>query len=229
MHDDARRIRLALYTIALLLALNGMSAMYALGWRAIACNVGVVLVLDCIYIIRYRDAQVGRWLLLGLAAGSVELLTDRWLVGTHTLVYPSDEPMIWASPAYMPLAWAVVLVQMGLIGDWLRPRQGWLPATLLTALLAGINLPMYEHLAKDANYWFYQFTPMFLNTPYYIICAEFLLALPLVGLGAMAARMRLRWSLSLGVVEGLWMFPIALLAFWLLGPCTGAVIQWPCR
>jgi len=229
MYDEARRIRFALSTMALLLALNGVSAIYALGWRAITFNVGVVLVLDCIYILRYRDAQVGRWLLLGFAAGGVELLTDWWLVGTQTLVYPPDKPQIWASPAYMPFAWAVVLVQLGIVGDWLRPRQGWLAATLLTALIAGINIPIYEHLAKDAQYWFYQLTPMFLSTPYYIICAEFLLALPLVGLGAIAARLRPRWSLSLGVIEGLWMFPVVLFAFWLLGPCTGAVIQWPCR
>lgn len=228
MTGESRRIRFVLGSMALLLALNLIGSYNELGWKASTVNVSVVFLLDVAYILRYRDVHLGRWLLLGLTAGSVELLTDWWLVRTGTLVYPPHEPMIWASPAYMPVAWTVVLVQIGAVGSWLQQRQGMLRATLLSALISGINIPLYEHLAKDANYWFYQYTPMVLSTPYYIICAEFLLALPLVWLGLLAQRSQPFWSLGLGVLEGVWMFPVVVFAFWLLGPCSGAALQWPC-
>jgi Domain of unknown function (DUF6989) len=232
MHDvprETRRIQFVLGTMALLLALNVVSAVYELGWQAVTGNVALVLLLDGIYLMFSRDVQLGQWLLFGLAAGWVELCTDWWLVRSGTLVYPADEPMIWASPAYMPFAWAVILVQIGTLGAWLKQRSGFLQATLLTALLSGINIPIYEHLAKDAHFWFYQQTPMLFNAPLYVICAEFLLALPLVGMARVTRRARPVAALAVGAVEGLWMFPAVVVAFWLLGPCTGAVIQWPCH
>jgi hypothetical protein len=215
--------------MALLLALNAISAYYALGWQAITLSVTLILVLDGLYIVCCRDVQFSRWLLLGMAAGVVELYTDWWLVRTNTLVYPQDEPMLWASPAYMPLAWAVVLAQIGSVGAWLKQRYGLLRATLLTALISGINIPIYEHLATDANFWFYQYTPMLFNAPLYVICAEFLLALPLVWMTSITATARPHFTIVVGAIEGLWMFPVVLLAFRLLGPCVGAVIQWPCQ
>jgi hypothetical protein len=63
----------------------------------------------------------------------------------------------------------------------------------------------------------------------YVICAEFLLALPLAWMAGITATARPAFSLMIGALEGLWMFPVVLLAFWLLGPCVGAVIQWPCQ
>ena len=228
MQTDTQRIRFVLGTMALLLALNVLSAVYGLGWKAVTASVALILLLDGLYIVFCRDTQLGKWLLLGLAAGWVELCTDWWLVRTGTLVYPPDEPMIWASPAYMPFAWAVILVQIGSVGAWLKQRYGLLQATVLTALISGINIPIYEHLAKDAHFWFYQQTPMLFNAPLYVICAEFLLALPLVWMAEVITTARPTRSLVVGAVEGLWMFPAVVFAFWLLGPCTGAVIQWPC-
>jgi hypothetical protein len=215
--------------MGLLLALNVVSAHYGLGWKAVTGNVAVILLLDGIYIFSSRDTQLGQWLLLGLAAGWVELCTDWWLVRTGTLVYPPAEPMIWASPAYMPFAWAVILVQIGAVGAWLKQRYGLVQATVLTACISGINIPIYEHLAKDAHFWFYQQTPMLFSAPLYVICAEFLLALPLVWMAGVTTKVRPVLSLAVGAVEGLWMFPVVVFAFWLLGPCVGAVIQWPCH
>jgi hypothetical protein len=215
--------------MGLLLALNVLSACYGLGWRAITASLALILLLDGIYMVAFRDLQLGQWLLFGLAAGFVELGSDWWLVRTGTLVYPPDEPMIWASPAYMPFAWAVVLAQIGVVGAWLKQRYGLLPATLLTALLSGVNIPIYEHLAKDAHFWFYQHTPMLFNAPLYVIGAEFFLALPLAGMaGAITTAHPVR-SLAAGVVEGLWMFSVVIFAFWLLGPCGSTVIAWPCQ
>jgi hypothetical protein len=229
MTAETRRLPFVLGTMGLLLTLNIISAYYALGWKAVTFNVLLILGLDCLYLVASQDRQLGRWLLLGLAAGGVELLADWWLVRTNTLVYPPDEPMVWASPAYMPLAWAVVLVQIGAVGAWLRQRYSFLLATLLTALIAGINIPIYEHLAKDANFWYYQYTPMLFNAPLYVICAEFLLALPLVWMIGLTAHARPALALAIGALEGLWMLPVVVFAFWLFGPCVGAVMQWPCQ
>lgn len=228
-HVESRRIRFVLFTMGLLLALNAIGAYKALGWKAITCNVALVFTLDCLYAWRYRDAHLGRWLLLGLTAGIVELFTDWWLVRTETLVYAPNEPMIWASPAYMPFAWAVVLVQLSAVGFWLYNRLGWCRATILIAVISSINIPIYEHLAKNAQYWFYQHTPMLFDAPYYVIAAEFLLALPLAWMAKRSVNRPLGWSVSLGVVEGAWMFPVVVFTFWLLGPCVGAVIQLTCN
>jgi hypothetical protein len=191
-------------------------------------NTALILLLDLLYIWRYRDAQVAQWLLLGLTAGWVELWTDAWLVRTGTLVYPPNEPMVAASPLYMPFAWAMVLTQIGIIGGWLRRRYPFLLATLLTALLSGINIPIYEHLARDANWWFYQHTPMLFQAPYYVICAEFLLALPLAWMAGGVAKLQPIRSVALGIVEGLWMFPVTVFAFVVFGSCTEAIIRLPC-
>lgn len=228
MQPESRRALFALSTIGLLLVLNIVSAVKSLGWRAVTCNTALILLLDLLYIWRYRDAQVAQWLLLGLTAGWVELWTDAWLVRTGTLAYPPNEPMVAASPLYMPFAWAMVLTQIGIIGGWLRRRYPLLLATLLTALLSGINIPIYEHLAKDANWWFYQHTPMVFQAPYYVICAEFLLALPLAWMADGVAKLQPTRSVALGIVEGVWMFPVTVFAFMVLGSCTEALIRLPC-
>lgn len=228
MSSMARRTVFALGTIALLLILNTISALYGLGWKSVTINTTLILLLDICYAWRYRDGHVVQWLLFGLSAGWVELFTDAWLVQTGTLLYPPDEPMIWLSPAYMPFAWTMVLTQIGLLGAWLRPRTSFLVATLLTALIAGINIPIYEHLAKGANWWFYHYTPMLFSAPYYVIAAEFLLALPLAGMASIVDKQRPLWSLAIGIVEGIWMLPATMVAFWVVGSCTQALIRLPC-
>jgi hypothetical protein len=59
--------------------------------------------------------------------------------------------MIVASPAYMPFAWAVILLQMAAVATWLRGRMPVPLAAVVTGLFCGLNIPLYEHLAKDAN------------------------------------------------------------------------------
>lgn len=223
LEADTRRIRFVLFTMVLLLGLDIACAQLSPGWKSITFNTALILILDGLYIARYRDGQLARWLLFGLAAGWVELLIDRWFVGTGTLVYPVDEPHIWASPAYMPFAWAMVLVQLGAVGAWLRQRLPFFLATALTAVIFGINIPIYEHLAKGARWWWYEQTPMLFDAPYYVILAEFLLALPLVWVAGVIADAPCRRSVLLGVAEGFWMLLVGVFAFWLLGPCTGSV------
>ena len=229
--DDAgsRRLKFVLFTMVLALALNGVSAAGRLGWQSATAITALVLVLDVLFVWRYRDAILGHWLLLGLIAGVLELAADWWLVArTGTLVYPGAEPHLWVSPAYMPLAWGTVLAQVGVIAAWLRTRLSLGAATLVTAAVSAAYIPVYEHLARSALWWHYRDTPMLSFAPYYIIAGEFLVALPLAAMAPAIARARPGLSAGLGLLEGAWMLPAFMLAFRVVGPCAGALVQFAC-
>ncbi|MEM8931301.1 MAG: hypothetical protein AAGE94_09010, partial [Acidobacteriota bacterium] len=84
-------------------------------------------------------------------------------------------------------------------------------------------------IAKDANWWFYQDTPMLFNAPYYIIFGEFLVGLPLVWIAiAHERRRQTSWAIGTGVFVGLFILAAYYLTWWLVGPCTGSVIQFAC-
>jgi hypothetical protein len=207
----AMRFRFVVFTMVLLVVLNTLAAvtpLRVLGWRAVTFNSALILLLDVLFAWRHRDREIAGWLLFGIIAGVIELGTDWWLVAkTHTLTYPSGEPMLWASPAYMPFAWAMILTQVGVVGAWLARRHGLAVATIATALIGGVNIPLYEHLAKGANWWAYHDTPMLFDAPYYVIAAEFLLALPLPWMARRVVTGSVGPAIVLGVVEGLWMYP----------------------
>jgi len=93
------------------------------GWPvAAALSYGeALLVLG--YVLWKRDRLIGALLLFGLVVGLGELPSDAFSVCVkHTLVYAPGEPMIWASPLYMPFTWVAVMVQMGFIAWWLCQR-----------------------------------------------------------------------------------------------------------
>jgi hypothetical protein len=227
LNRDAKFIFLSIFWM---LALNIPADLYALGWKSAAFNTCLTLVVFGLYSLRYKKSYLPRWLAFGFAAGVTELAADWWLVNsTKSLVYPVDEPMLVVSPLYMPLAWTVVLLQGGVIAQWLASRMAPYKAALLSALLCSVNIPLYEHLAKDANWWYYRDTPMVFNAPYYIIVGEFLIGLPLVWMALhLAKRKALVGSLSLGVLQGVVIFIAYVIAWWLVGPCTGSVVQFPC-
>ena len=125
-----------------------------------------------------QDALLGRFLLFGLLAGFTELSADAWLVDyTRTLDYSiGGGPMIWRSPLWMPLAWEVVAVQFGYIGLRLWGRFGKVGLVMI-GLLAAINIPFYEEMARRIHWWQYSGCRMVAYTPWYIILAEFGIAL----------------------------------------------------
>lgn len=220
MNAETRRTRFVLATLVAYLVANVIISITRGGWRPLTLTIAIILALYLLFAWRFKDRVILRYVIFGLVAGFCELPADAWLVDeTKTLIYPSGEPMLWASPAYMPFAWAVVLVQVCTLGDWLSGRIHLLGATLLTALASGLYIPVYEHLAKDANLWWYVDTPMIFNAPYYVILAELLLALPLVWMGLQAERLgHWLWIIALGVLEGLVvMYLSVLIAFKLVG------------
>ncbi len=228
--DDTIRMRFIAATIVLVAGSNVFGALTHAGPRFALASTAFTIVVMVAWTAWRRDPVLTRWLVIGFVAGWLEIVTDAWLVAnTTTLLYPKNEPMVWDSPLYMPFAWTIVLTQIGTLGGWLAERLSLLRATLLCALIGGTNIPLYEHLARDAGYWSYVNTPMVFNAPWYIIVSEFLLSLPLVWFGRLAMAGGLGRSAGLGALVGLWMIPSVIIAWALVGPCQGALIQLACR
>lgn len=227
---EGARMRFVLVAMGLVVASNVTGALTQAGPRFAFLSTAFTFLVMLAWTAYRRDPVLARWMLIGFVAGWLEIATDAWLVrDTGTLVYPPGEPMVWDSPLYMPFAWTTVLAQLGVVGGWLGQRMSLGRATLACALLGGSMIPLYEHLAHDARYWWYQGTPMVMNAPVYIIVSEFLLSLPLVWMYRAALARPLAHSAVLGGLAGLWMIPSVLIAWWLVGPCTGAIIQFRCN
>lgn len=205
-------------------ALTHAGPRFALASTALSC---LVLLGGTLY---RRDGVLSRWMVIGLIAGFLETATDAWLVSNSaTLLYPKGEPMVWQSPLYMPFAWMLVLTQLGILGGWLARHLPMWRASLLCALLGGINIPLYEAMAYYAGYWAYDDTPMVFHAPLYIALSEFLISLPLVWVHRQAVTHAWPASLLLGLGTGLFMLPCVMLAWKVVGPCAGAWIQFTCR
>ncbi|MEM9300654.1 MAG: hypothetical protein AAGE01_01005 [Pseudomonadota bacterium] len=200
---DSKIYRFAVISIVLMLALNIASSFVVKGWIGAGFNTALVSLIWFAYAFRARNAMLWNWLILALVAGFAELAADWWLVTqTKTLVYV-EGPKVVVSPIYMPFAWMLVLVQIGIVSQWLRHKMALPLAALVTGLIAGLNIPLYESLAKFADWWYYRDTPMILNAPYYIILGEFLIGLPLAYMGLkLMDRIRPALAAGLGLVLG---------------------------
>jgi hypothetical protein len=71
---------------------------------------------------------------------------------------------------------------------------------------------------------------MLFGAPYYIIVGEVLIVIPLVWLAVGLQKLGpVKGGILLGIVEGLVILVAYMIAWWLVGPCQGAVIQFACR
>jgi hypothetical protein len=172
-----------------------------------ACRVAVIR----------RDGLLARFLLFGLVVGFTELPADAWLVDyTRTLDYSvGGGPIIWRSPAWMPLAWEVVAVQFGYIGLRLWERFGNL-GLLMIGLLGAINIPFYEEMARRIHWWQYSGCRMISFTPLYIILGEFGIALVFALLARTLRRGSWRTATVAGLIGGISIFACYAIAFWLM-------------
>jgi hypothetical protein len=168
-----------------------------------------------LYAIRTKNPLVERLMIFGTIAGVMELATDYYLVDIiNSLVYPGNEPMIWRSPAYMPFAWSNILLQLSFIGVLLTSRYGIIKASIILCIAGGMYIPTYEHLAKDAGWWWYNAnTTMIFNAPLYVIVCEALISLSLPGIVYYSEHHKIGKTLLLGIAEGIWIFVSAWLAF----------------
>ncbi len=228
--SDTRDFKFVVGSIVFMLLLNLPTQVFDWGWRSAAFNTGFMCLVFAVYIWRTESTTLLRWAIFGVAAGFVELLADWWLVTqTQSLVYPQDEPMLVVSPLYMPFAWALLFLQLGVVGQWLRTKMPVGLAALFIGLFAAVNIPLYEQLAKGAGWWYYQDTPMLFSAPYYIILGEFLIGVPLVFFGTLLQRRSpMVGGVMYGVVQGLVILVAYMIAWWLVGPCSGAVLPLAC-
>ena len=121
---------------------------------------------------------------IGLVAGFVELLTDYFLVNwidTGRLVYTNSNDVVFlASPAYMPFAWACVVVEFGYLILRLGKVTNSFVGTLIGALSAGVAIGFYELFAYKAGWWHYTPARAMIgeHCALYIPLGEFLMFLP---------------------------------------------------
>lgn len=213
-----KEVRFVIFTLVLTVTIAALSALFALTWRsAFALAFGMYFLLGW-FAFKQNDHFLKKLLVFGIAAGITELLADCWLVqSTGTLIYTNNEPMIACSPLYMPFAWAVLLIQIGYLG-WLISREEKMWVSIVATTLIGFAvIPLFEHWAKGAGWWYYVNTKMFLNTPYYIILAEGLICSILPLYFAHIHQKKFRWQLPLGIVQGLWIWASYFIAFKLVG------------
>jgi hypothetical protein len=117
----------------------------------------------------------------------------------------------------MPFAWSNVLLQLSFVGVLLTSRFGLVRASIILGIAGGLYIPMYEHLAKGAGWWWYNLnTPMAFNAPVYVIFCEALISLSLPALIDFSEHNKLGKSVLLGVAEGVWILVSAWLAFQLV-------------
>jgi hypothetical protein len=228
---SAQEAELAPGRTRFLLLLSGASVLFALvagagrlGPRSALLFTPLLALAIALHAWRARDAFLGRLLLFGLVVGVGELPADWYGVeGNRTLVYPAGEPQLWASPLYMPLSWAVMMVQLGVAADALTRRFGAPRAAVALAVLGGLNIPFYETLAFHAGWWHYRGTPLLLGiTPHYVILAEVLLSAALPWVVSRVARVEAGPSglvalVGLGLAQAAWLLVTGVLAYLLVG------------
>ena len=204
-------------SMAIMVGVSLLSSMYQWGWVAISVLDYSLAVLLTVYAIVKKEHLLGKLMIMGLVAGILELPIDAWLVYTETLVYPNLEPMIWESPAYMPVAWMLVLVQMGYLSFILLQWKGMYVAIAGIFLIGASYIPLYEHLALNSEWWYYQNTPMVIGAPHYIILAEGLLCIAIPPIMYQVSRSTFRVEPLLGIAEAAWMFASTWIAYQILG------------
>lgn len=210
------RFKFILGTMIFALAADLVAWYFRAGWPAAALITAVINLAILFYIVKQNDAFLRKLFIFGIFVGFGELPTDHLAVAIQkTLVYPSDEPFIWSSPAYMPFSWAIVMTQFGYLAWWMTQRWGLGIATFLTGLLGAVNLPTYEFLAKQAGFWYYQNAKMVFydSTPVYVIAGEFLLALSIPYIVRQVERSRLIGIVGWSAVQSLLIYVSTVIAY----------------
>jgi len=99
----------------------------------------------------------------------------------------------------------------------LTEKYNIVKASLLLAVLGGLIIPFYEHLAIAAEWWSYKDTPTIFNVPYYVIMAEGLLMITVPKLFSLCKSVKVSLIPVLGIVQGLIMWGCCLIAYGLVG------------
>ncbi|MBL6445636.1 hypothetical protein JMN32_04905 [Fulvivirga sp. 29W222] len=166
------------------------------------------------YALITKNILLQKLLLFGFVAGVLELFADHYSVSViNTLIYPTGESMIWTSPSYMPISWTIALTQLGYYALLLTRWKGIWVAVVVISLSGGLYIPLYEHLAKNANWWYYENCSMIYSAPYYIITCEALLSAALPFLIQWTQSKKLVFAVIPGAIQGLWILLSAIIAY----------------
>jgi len=201
---EPKRLRVVVATIIInVVAVALLTLVPGSNWRTgLALNVFDNVILFG-FVFLHGDALLLRFLVFGLVIGFAELPADAWLAQyTRTLDYSvGGGPMIWRSPIWMPLAWEIVAVQLGYIGLRFQEHFGQF-GVLLTGILGAVNIPYYEQMARSIHWWRYSGCRMISGTPYYIIIAEFLIAMAFAVLAKKFRRGDIVTAILMGLAGG---------------------------
>jgi uncharacterized protein DUF6989 len=218
---DAPLPDLAFLALFVLMAVCHLAAaLLARGWMTAVITDGIVLT----YLLGVMQARpewrplIGRLMLFGLIAGIAELATDAaGAQVAHSLVYPAEEPMIWQSPAYMPISWMIVLTLLGYLCWRLANLLPMGQAAALGGLAGMLIVPFYEESAWYAGWWRYTTLPRIGHTPVYVFLFEggIVAIIPLLLRGV--ERLAPRWVAARGLLLGGWMPLVAFVSWRLLG------------
>lgn len=202
-----REAKFIFATIILTLTVAAISSYTHAGWKSAFALAAGMFVLIAGYALWAKDTFLYRLLLFGILAGIIELFADCWLVrSTGTLVYENSEPMIACSPLYMPFAWAVILIQVGYLGWLIAGHKPLWISMLATTLIGLLFIPLFEHLAKGAGWWYYKDCLMIFNTPYYIILGEGLICMTLPLFFTIQSHKNYMLAALFGLLQGLWIW-----------------------
>lgn len=114
--------------------------------------------------------------------------------------------MIACSPFYMPFSWAVILTQVGYIGWLTYKKQNLFIMVILTGIIGGAVIPLFEHWAKAAKWWYYIVEKMIYDTPYYIIFGEVLSCATLPVFFIYIFKKKVWVAPVVGIIEGFWIW-----------------------
>jgi len=214
---NRKEVKFVITTLVITMLVGALSSYFKLGPRSAFFLAFGIYGMLAWYAFKQNDRFLKRLLVFGLVAGIGELLADCWLVqNTRTLFYPTDEPMIACSPLYMPLAWAVVLIQVGYLGWLLSQKEKLWVSILATTIIGFVFIPLFEHWAKGAGWWYYNNCKMIGNTPWYIILAEGMICSVLPLFFRHIHQRNYVWQIPLGLIQGLWIWLSYYIAFKLI-------------
>lgn len=190
---------------------------YGYDWRyAAGFSYGLFLIV-AIYSIWRKNEFLNKILLFGLLAGITELISDWWLVDyKHSLVYPLNEPMLLASPLYMPISWAVIFLQIGMASYYIYQRKNIVWAAAVAVLCGTFFVPFFEYWAKLEGWWYYQHCNMVADAvPYYIILSEALICVVLPFVFIQLKKRNYIIASLLGIGQGLWIWLTCMAAYYI--------------
>jgi hypothetical protein len=143
---------------------------------------------------------ISRLFQIGIVAGIFELLVDwaliHWVSNGRLVYLTGNDVVLLASPVWMPLAWACVIVELGypavrLFGI-LKAKVNTLKAaaiaSLIAACAAGVTVGFYEYFAYRASWWKYESAHAMIGDfcALYIPLGEFFMFLPVLFIAARA-------------------------------------------